>query len=179
MGPPEGVLPGIVAMELVLARNARAVVFVGHLEAYPTGLALQVRVLMADDESLDPSPRGLGPPPRSMRQPGEPRQDRFDEMLRFGVELSDGSKAANVGGWTPREEGEPDGPVLLAQGGSGGRSRWDKRFWLWPLPPPGPVSFVCEWPSADLALSRSDIDARLVIDAAARALTVFKAPDGP
>jgi len=178
MGPPDGVLPGVVAMELVLARNDRAVVFVGHVDAYPAGLAFQVRVLTGQDEWLSPSPRGIPPGLRGMRPPGQapggaPHYS-FDEMLRFGLEFSDGRKATNVGGWTPREEGEPDGPVLLGGGGGGGRGRWDQRFWLWPLPPPGSLSFVCEWPAADLSLSRADVDAQLVIDAAARARIVFK-----
>jgi len=36
--PPRGVLPGVVGVEMVLARNARAAVFVGGLTAYPEGV---------------------------------------------------------------------------------------------------------------------------------------------
>jgi len=43
------------------------------------------------------------------------------------------------------------------------------RFWLWPLPPPGPLAFVCEWPKKGIGERRVDIDASVVLDAAARA----------
>jgi hypothetical protein len=43
----------------------------------------------------------------------------------------------------------------------------------WPLPPPGPLAFVCEWPAAGIAVTRSEIDAQLVLDAADRAQLIF------
>ncbi|MGH2928694.1 MAG: hypothetical protein ACRDL8_10880, partial [Solirubrobacteraceae bacterium] len=83
---------------------------------------------------------------------------------------------SNVGGRRHRE-GEPESPVLNGRGGGGSTSSWHQRFWLWPLPPPGPLGFVCEWPAAGLTRSRVDIDAQSVIDASARAQVVF--PDQP
>jgi hypothetical protein len=173
-GPPEGVLPGVVGVEMVLARNARAAVFVGGLVAYPTGLEFEVRVLTAGEEWLDPSLNGV------YLRPGGPREGNYEQMLRFGVEFSDGRKVTNVGGHAPRE-GEPESAVLWGRGGGGGGSQWQQGFWLWPLPPPGPLSFVCEWPAAGLSLSRADIDAQVVIDAASRAQAVFpgQPSDGP
>jgi len=44
---------------------------------------------------------------------------------------------------------------------------------MWPLPPPGPLSFVCEWPAAGIPLSRAQIDGQSIIDAAPRAQTIF------
>jgi hypothetical protein len=29
------------------------------------------------------------------------------------------------------------------------------RYWLWPLPPPGPVTFSCRWPA--YGIDRSDV----------------------
>jgi hypothetical protein len=160
MGPPDGVLPGVVGMEMVLARNDRAVVFVGRLAVFPAGVEFELRVLTVGDGLLDPSLNGV-----YLGRGGRPREDNYDEMLRFGVEFSDGRRATNVGG-RPGRDGEPE---------------WRQGFWLWPLPPPGPLTFVCEWPAAGLALSRADIDAQTVIDAAARAQVVFpdQRSDGP
>jgi hypothetical protein len=159
-------LPGVVGMEMLLTRNARAAVFLGSLAAYPTGLEFEVRVLTAGDEWLDPSLNGV-----YLRR-GGPREGNYEQMLRFGVAFSDGRKATNVGGPGPRE-GEPESPTLWGRGGGGGGSQWRQDFWLWPLPPPGPLGFVCEWPAAGLPVSRADIDAQVVIDAAARAQVVF------
>jgi hypothetical protein len=169
--PPRGVLPGVVGMEMVLARNGRAVVFVGGLTVYAEGFEFEVRVLTAGDGWLDPSLNGVY---RGRGRGG--REDNYDEMLRFGVEFSDGRRASNLGGPGHRE-GEPQSPVLQGRGGGGNGSGWHQRFWLWPLPPPGPLAFVCEWPAAGIELSRVDIDAGPVIDAAARAQVVF--PDQP
>jgi hypothetical protein len=44
---------------------------------------------------------------------------------------------------------------------------------MWPLPPPGPLSFVCEWPAAGIPLTRAQIDAQALIDASARAQEIF------
>jgi hypothetical protein len=164
------VLPGVVGMEMVLARNARAVVFVGGLTVYPEGFEFEVRVLAADGEWLDPSLNGV------YQRRGGPQENNYEDMLRFGVEFSDGRRASNVGG-RARREGEPESPVLQGRGGSGSTSSWDQRFWLWPLPPTGRLGFVCEWPAAGIELTRVDIDAQPLIDAAARAQHVF--PDQP
>jgi hypothetical protein len=41
-------------------------------------------------------------------------------------------------------------------------------FWLWPLPPAGPVKVSCEWPVVDIALSTVEIDGGGIRDAAQR-----------
>ena len=71
------------------------------------------------------------------------------EQLRFGVQFSDGRKATSVavGHWG---EGSPSEPVLMPNGGNGGLRSWDISYWLWPLPPPGPLEFVVEWPIANI-----------------------------
>jgi hypothetical protein len=175
MEPPDGIFPGIVGMEAVVARNARAAVFLGSLAVYPDGVELDVRVLTADD-SLTPmlSPIML----RHRRFAGTP-EAAAEEIFRFGVEFSDSRKAINGGQLKTNvadrssRGGEPEGPVLLGRGGRGGGSEWRRAFWLWPLPPAGPLSFVCEWPAAGIPVSRVEIDGQVVVDAAARATVVF------
>jgi hypothetical protein len=41
----------------------------------------------------------------------------------------------------------------------------------------GPLSLVCEWPAAGIALTRVEIDAQTILDAADRAQVLF--PDHP
>lgn len=166
-GPPDSVLPATVPAELLLARNDRAAVFVGRCAVYPEGFEFDVRVLAADDEiGLDPSLNGV------YQRPGTGPEGTYPTMLRFGVEFADGRKATNVGPGFSRA-GDPQGPVLWGSGGGGSGSSWRQTFWVWPLPPPGPLSFVCEWPAAGIPLSRAQIDGQGIIDAAARAQTIF------
>ena len=44
---------------------------------------------------------------------------------------------------------------------------------MWPLPPAGHLAFVCEWPAAEIPLTRQEIDAQLVLDAASHAQALF------
>jgi len=163
-GPPAGVLPGAVPLELVIAVNDRAAVYIGRRSVYPTGFELEVRVLLASDaRELDPSLNGV-----YHRRGG----DTYGEMLRFGVQFSDGAKATNVSG-RGYGGGVPDGPVLSGMGGGGGGGRWRQGFWVWPLPPPGPLAFVCEWSAAGIPLTRSEVDAQLLLDASTRARELF------
>jgi len=37
----------------------------------------------------------------------------------------------------------------------------------------GPVPFACEWPASDVRLTRAELDAALVLDAASRAEIAF------
>jgi hypothetical protein len=63
----------------------------------------------------------------------------------------------------------PQAPLLLQRGGGGGGGRWSHDVWVWPLPPSGPLAFVCEWPALGIALTRIDFDAERLREAAGRA----------
>lgn len=163
-GPPHGVLPGVAPLELVMAANARAAVYVGRCSVYATGFELEVRVLVGPEAGeLDPSLNGVY---------HRGRGNNYDEMLRFGVQFADGRKATNVGGRGYAGD-EPDGPVLWGMGGGGGGGRWRQDFWVWPLPPAGPLTFVCEWPAAEIPLTRTEVDAQLLLDASTRTRKLF------
>jgi hypothetical protein len=43
------------------------------------------------------------------------------------------------------------------------------------LPPSGPLAFVCEWSAASIPVTRHEIDAQLLLDAAERAQQIFEA----
>jgi hypothetical protein len=193
-GPPENVLGGVVALELLLARSEKAVVVIDSATAYQTGVEFTVEVRWCG-ESPDWIWRGLSPSPHRSWS-GEPP----DELLRLGVQFADGSKATTLDSGPAERlaaayaravedsgvEGpvgglgeEPDapemteGPVLQEQRAGGGGHRWSQSLWLWPLPPKGPLSFVCEWPALGIALSRTEIDTALLHEAAARSRTVW------
>lgn len=171
-GAPDDVLPGVVALELVLARNDQAAVAVTRLGAYPTGMEFDVSVRLRAETHGDPFDWQW----RTHRRPAG--KDLPDEFLRLGVAFADGRKATNLGGGAePPDEAEPEGPVLHQGGGGGGGRRWDMQHWVWPLPPEGPLTFVVEWPARGIGLTRAEIDARLVRDAAERSVRLW--PDDP
>jgi hypothetical protein len=177
LGPPNGTVPGVVALEIPLVRTERFAIFITRLDAYPEGFGFDVFALAApgqDEEGL-PDPMLFGPGPHRLRHG---RGEIPDDVLRIGVQFSDGRKATNTAGF-PRGsadfENPPEGPVLHSGGGGGGGGSWHQSEWVWPLPPPGPLAFVCQWPAASIPLTRHEIDAQVILDAAARAQVVFPA----
>jgi hypothetical protein len=167
-------LPGVVPAELIVARTEETVVAVAGLRAYPTGigftLSLRLRHISPRERWEFASLFGFGLPE------GEPPTDAF---LRFGVQFADGGKATNLDRRPLTDDGEPEAPALIEQGSSGyGTSAWDTEEWLWPLPPPGPLAFVCEWPGRGIGLSRAEIGGESILEAAGRAVTLWPDESG-
>jgi hypothetical protein len=161
--PPEATVPGIVPVELLLARTDTDAVLVTHLRAYPTGLEF---VLTAR-----PHPDQLQ---QRLHDPDRPHRLMFRDLwleLRF----ADGQVVSNHPRRWPRnfETEQPDPPFLYYHGGGGSEDGWHSSHWLWGLPPPGPLAFVCTWPAGQIPASGAEIDAGLVLDAARRAQPVW------
>ena len=168
LGPPHNVLPGIAPVELVIARTDDTVAALAGIQAYPAGfgftLCLRLRTVSAQEEQQFPYLLDRVP------VEGDPLPD---ELLRFGVQFADGRKATNLDRPAYDPDQEPDRPVLHPHGGGGGGSAWDMEHWVWPLPPPGPFAFVCEWPARGIAESRVEIDAGSILEAAGRTVTFW------
>jgi hypothetical protein len=96
-----------------------------------------------------------------------------DDLLRFGVQLADGTKATNLMTWLSWREEAPTGAVLMQRGGGGGDGVWRQGWWLWPLPPEGPLAFICEWPAQGIAVTRHEVDAHRIRDAAREAQPIW------
>lgn len=168
LGPPHGTLPGVVASERILARTDKVAVCVTRLAAYPTGFELDVVTMSSDDED------GLASLMFDHHHPMHrwATDEIPPELLRFGVQFSDGSKATSTGDFH-HDHQPPARPVMNPGGGGGGGGSWCQTQWVWPLPPPGTLTLVCEWPAMDIPLTRSELDAQLILDAAARAQVIF------
>jgi hypothetical protein len=162
IGPPHNVLPASFALEEVLAHTDELVIQVHTGRAFREGFAFVFQLIHRQARSgrlQDPF----------MRRHGEPLGPELpDDLLRFGLEHSDGRKATNLG--RPGFPGEEEPDAVLRQGGGGGNSYgWEFSYWAWPTPPPGPLAFVVEWPSEGVPLTRTEIDAERIRDAATRA----------
>jgi hypothetical protein len=106
-------------------------------------------------------------------EPEPPRRS-----FRFGLQLADGSKVIGLHGGRPAIDSEPPGPILWPFLRGGGPRSQFSRWWAWPLPPAGPLEFVCEWPAFGIAETRASIDAQVILAAAGRSVRLWPEGDG-
>ena len=135
-----------IPVSFVMGQNEVAVVGVTGFIAYRTGFAFTLMMVFAD-------PQNRLTPLRSMHdvkmaqvrgEVSPPSDDQFHIVLAF----SDGSSVESSGSLVL--EGQAEAALTLLDGSGGGtvsRLRW----YVEPLPPPGPISFSCEWPMANIA----------------------------
>ncbi|MCO8277284.1 hypothetical protein M1L60_42580 [Actinoplanes sp. TRM 88003] len=163
---PETVLGAAVPVEVVLARGGEAAVGLSRVTAYPNGFTFSITAVLRQEDRRGRVFR-LGFHRELFEEPVS------DEFFRVGVQFADGGVATNLGFPALPPDAEPAAPLLLQNGGGGGGRRYDMGFWVWPLPPPGPVTFVCEWPAYGIAETRIDMDAGPILDAAERAVPLW------
>ncbi|MDQ6947642.1 MAG: hypothetical protein M3256_15575 [Actinomycetota bacterium] len=158
---PDDSLGREVPLQFVIARSHAAIVAVRRITAYHNGFAFDVSVrLLPGHELSDPSDF-VGVQALRRTDGGLP-----DELFRFGLEFANGAtvtslEVAGTGGPT-----RPTTPILAGGGGGGGDGRFDMRYWVWPLPPPGKLTFLSEWPAHGLPLTRCEIDSEPIRTAA-------------
>lgn len=167
--PPRDRLAGPVAFSAVVGRSPRGVVAVQHLSAVPEGFEFDVVAYSRVRAEWDPMYGLAG----VRRRPGEDARGLGPEHLRFGVLFSDGRRATNLGPPMATPEGAHRGIWMRSFSGEADQERARARYWVSPLPPPGPVTFVCEWPVYDVPESRVEIDGALLHEAASRAVDVW------
>lgn len=147
-----------------LVRNDALAVLLAGLVAFPAGFTVTVVAVSR-----------LSPPkvPINILGRGGPvGRDPAEERFRFGIGFSDGSKVSDR--WHRRPpDGDPGQRVLQHRSGEGGDRRFSQAFWCAPLPPAGPMRFVCQWPAHGIEESSLEIDAQLVLDAAAAAVAIW------
>jgi hypothetical protein len=166
VGPPPGVLPGVVPFECVILATDHVVVSAAGFSVYPEGFVVAVQALARGVPGSE-NPFGTGPEP-----------DGSDERLHIGFAFADGSTATAFAGPPGCEtRTPPPGPVARSlrggRGSAGGRGEWSYDLWVWPLPPPGTMAIVAEWPATGIPVTRRALDAQIIRDAAARAEIVF------
>lgn len=162
---PQAVLPGSVGEELMLARSDAAAVTITGLGGYPTGFDFWLRVMLRREK---PVGRRIDPFVELHR----PRGRR--EFLRLSVEFADGTVITNLD--RPRfdePDAEPSGPLLVENGAIVEGRRFDLSYWVWRLPPRGPITFFCQWPAYGIVDARAQIDAQRIRDAASRSVDLW------
>lgn len=175
---PEAVLGAVAPVNFVLARTEAVAVAVWGITVFETGFEFTVASI-----SRDRPPRHLQMHRFQFMDAVRSRGEVPDELLRVGLSCNDGSTVTNLrpgivwGERTPA--GEHTGPAVavrvLVPGGGGGSDRsWTQKYWCWPLPPPGPLTFVCEWPAFGIGETRHDVDAEPILAAALRCVPIWR-----
>lgn len=143
-GPPSDVRPGVLGLELMLAQSGSVAVFLSELHVYPQGVSMRLGVRARRSRHTRYEDIGDASE-RYMRGPAAL------ERLAWGFELADGRRATSLdpSPWSGEASVDsldsPDRPLLVARGGGGSSRHHDGDWWLWPLPPPGPLRVVCRW----------------------------------
>ena len=166
-----GWIGGWVPWRIVLFKALDAFAELREFEAYPTGLHFSLVTAMRQ-EPVEPGDNPMQKMQRMMMFPeaGGPR---------FGVVFADGRKVAMGARESfPRGDKEPDRPVLIGQGGGGGGNVWHMGYWLWPLPPPGPLTWVASWDERAIPETSVVVDASVLADAAAEAEKLWDESEG-
>jgi hypothetical protein len=177
LSAPDGWIGGLVPFQELIIRSEQAAIAVARIVAYPFGFELTLDVFtrtVGRSWAFDPHlwEGGERPP---------------EELLRYGVEFADGRKASNIGGMVggttyamsasaDEEEPDPAGEIrLLPSSGHGGGRHSRQELWVWPLPSPGPLAFVCQWPKHGILESRVEVDAAEIRAASERAAELWPA----
>ena len=159
-GPEPGWIGGWLPWRVMLVKTPDMYATLREFEAYPTGLLFSLVT------AFKPEPSDTGSPMDRMR--GHVMWHQGTGGPRFGVMFADGRKVAAgfPTGWSDKE---PDRPVLMQHGGGGGGTVWRQGFWLWPLPPAGPLTWVVSWEERGIAEESVAVDASELAEVAAEA----------
>jgi hypothetical protein len=166
---PDAVIPGSVPADVMLIRTEQIAVAIGSVRAYPTGFEFTLHTRLRHEDKpgrgwADPLEPHL--PWRGSQVPGE--------VLRLGLMYADGRRtAATAARPLGGDDADPGRLVMLEGGSSGSPRRWDGEFWVYPLPPAGPVTFVASWPKHGVAETRVELDGAAIREAAGRAVTLW------
>lgn len=162
-GPPAGTVPVVVPGDLV-ARAVGLAVWAGAVTVYREGFAFTVLTLADTRRVAPPAPWALDVPER-------------DRMTWLTVGYADGrSRAADLNANTPRRQ--PRGPHVSFLNGSGSDGRDESRWWVTPLPPPGPVTLAIHLNGQRTPTSVGNLDGGAIAHAAASAETRWPEPPG-
>jgi hypothetical protein len=164
--PPENEIGVSVPLRLVLVRNDELALALVDVVAYSTGFALRLTLrLHPEADHFDPH--------ELMRQLHGGPMGSTEGKLRFGVEFADGRKATNLGPRRPPREGPPPLSLIPQGGGGGGSGSWQTGYWVFPLPPPGPINLAVAWPARGIDETFHVIDPEPIVAAARDSIVLW------
>ncbi len=179
MAPPTGEVPAVLSVTAVLASNHHVAVSLRTVRIFSDGVQLDIGAKLRRADASD--------------ERWEDLIGRFDEFgrfrrrsggrLRVGLLLADGGRAVSSARGSDRGNDETAAVYRLTRGGGGGTGSDDYHemewtFWVWPLPPDGPVTVIVDWAAFELEERRFRFDGSTLSSAASHAISMW--PDeGP
>ena len=173
-GPPDDEVGVAVGARMVLASQPRLFIAVTDCVAYSNGFTFGLAVRSKDE--IPPEKMGFG----AHREHGD------EAGLQVTIRFSDGRDSRGDGPGPNRavmeyyrewSEGKdppgPVGPVICQQGGGGGGHRWDFDYFIWPLPPDGPVTITCKWPGRGLQTAGRELNGTAIRAAGLKSKSVW------
>lgn len=165
---PEDMVGGLVPEWFTLTKTSRFAIVVSEIVAFPNGFSLTLTTL-----------------PRPGQRLPTPRPKRVSDGLLFSVHFSDGSSgtAADTDHLLRHWSGTmgdlenlevPPEPFVRSQGYGISPRRHQFHYWVAPLPPRGPLTLSVTWRSARLPRADFTIDGVVVLDAAAKASSIWQ-----
>jgi len=179
-GPPARVLGELVHDRVLIYGASGLAVTLEHLRAYPEGFEFRVCVRSRHALSGFGFPHGIGI--RAVGPMSVPGHQVLlaDQQLRLGLGFADGTRVTNLSPLVGVGLGDtPPKPLLVQQGVSGIGGRWDQRYWVWGLPPDGPLAAVVEWKGHGVPETQVDLDAAAIRAAAQTAQSLWEEQPGP
>ena len=174
---PVAALPAVMAENAVIVRDERLAISIGGLSAYPNGFELSIHIRVRSDENLI-DPFGHRRRRDYVRNSGSSQVYDPEQNLRIGILFADGRRAAsNQNRHLPLDsEPDPDTLVMLPGHGGGSGTSWDMTHWIYPLPPPGPLTIVISWLAQDITEIRHELDGSKIRAAAEQAIQLWPEP---
>jgi hypothetical protein len=156
---PDNELGVAVPIRFLLAKTDTMALAMTEIVAYSTGFTLRLASIVHHDaKDIDPH--------QMMRQFHGRDMDGGQESFRFGIEFSDGRKATNL---DPHHHHDEEPSINLGRGGGGGGSRgYAVSYFVYPVPPEGPITIAFAWPRFGLREKSIQFEAAPIIEAAAQ-----------
>ena len=158
MGPPANQIPAAVPLNVVLHRSDDLAIALLALQVYSTGLTFDL-VARARTGDIRVSLTDL--------LFDRPRRSTEGQFL-LGVEFADGRRLSNAA-----HHGPETGAVLEARGGGGGERAVRQTWWLAPLPPEGPLTFVLRCDALGVEETSTVVDGDAIRSAVADVVTLW------
>jgi hypothetical protein len=146
--------PSVAVSSLLLARTEAVAVAITAIWAYKIGFEFWIGA--------------------QFRHPGDAAANHTaDQSLHLGLQFADGRKAGNIGRAPEPAGSVAAGLILSPLSFGGGRFQKNRCYWVWPLPPPGPLTFFCEWAAFSIPEQHTEVEAQLILDASKRSYEIW------
>jgi hypothetical protein len=172
-GPPDDEVGVAVGTRTVLASQPRLFIAITDCAAYSNGFTLALALRSKDD--IPPHAMGFGP----THDPDD------DSGIQIGIRFSDGREARSTGvargpmmrfyrAWSEGDEPDvPEEPLIVQRSGGGGGRHFDFNYFIWPLPPDGPVTITCRWPARGLQTAGKQLNGTAIRAAGLKSKSVW------